>query len=306
MIGSYKVIVCTPVGRKETLEILLKYMLQLQDIVDEWQLWINVRHDSDLIYINEISKIHNTYIKQIWKLKKGDKDYATNDSLRYFYNDCTDANTIYVKMDDDIVYIDIDGFHRFLHFRASNPKYFLVNPLVVNNIFISWKLANIGILNDFPIYSPSGENIAKAIKMLPSPENLDIYNPGLRIAQLIPENILLDNLYWRNPDFVKYIHKKFLNNPEIFKIPNWELSNYEMVSIHCISWFGSAFVDIVDKISPEDEPWLQALYPYKTGKKNIVFGDCVVSHYSYYVQHETLSNTDILEKYRQLANSNTS
>jgi hypothetical protein len=205
-------------------------------------------------------------------------------------------------MDDDIVYIDIDGFQRFLHFRAENPTYFLVNPLVVNNIFISWKLANMGLLSDFPHYSPAGEKLADAIKKLPSPENLDIYNPSLRIAQLIPENIILNNLYWRDPEFTKYIHNKFLNNPEIFKIPNWELSNYEIVSIHCIAWIGSSFLDIIDKVSPEDEPWLQTLYPYKTGLKNIVFGDCIISHYSYYAQHQLLQNTDILEKYRQLAN----
>ena len=160
-----------------------------------------------------------------------------------------------------------------------------------------------GLLTDFPQYSPAGENLANAISKLPSPENLDIFNPSLRIAQLIPENTVLNDLYWRDPEFVKYIHNKFLNNPEIFTIPNWELSNYEIVSIHCIAWIGSSFIDIVNKISPEDEAWLQTLYPYKTGKKNIVFGDCVISHYSYYAQQEVLRNTDILERYRLFANN---
>lgn len=299
MINSYKVIVCTPVGRKETLNIMVKYMLSLTHVVDEWQLWMNVRNDTDIDYINSVANNNSEFIKQVYKLPKNHPEYATNSALRYFYNDCTDSNTIYVKMDDDIVYIDIEGFMKYLQFRADNPQYFLVNPVIVNNIFISWKLANLGLLPDFPHYSPAGENLQAALKNVP--QDLNIFDESLRIAHVIPEHIVLDKTYWGNTDFAVYIHNKFLENPELFKIQNWELTNYEIVSIHCISWIGSAFKNIVGKISPEDEPWLQTLYPRSIGLKNIVFGDCVVSHYSYHNQHALLNKSDILDKYTTLS-----
>jgi hypothetical protein len=300
MIDGYRVVVCSPVGRRVTLEILKVYMLKLQGVVDEWRLWMNVKNMDDLEYINALAKEHPDYIKQTYKADRTDPEYGNFAVIKYFYEDCTDDNTIYVRIDDDVVFIDVDGFKRYLKFRVENPEYFLVNPIVVNNSFVSWKLASLGVLHDFPEYFDASENFKKYFSKI-SPEGFDLFDPKLRITHLVPVEAVLVDLYWRNPEFVRYIHSKFLDCPEVFKMPNWELSNFEPVSIHCISWFGRDFKDIGSKVNAEEEPWLQTLYPFINGRKNIVFGDCVVSHYSYYCQVDALKGTNILDRYKVLA-----
>ena len=45
----------------------------------------------------------------------------------------TYRDVVLLKMDDDIVYIDVDRFRDYINFRIDNPRYFLVFPSVINN-----------------------------------------------------------------------------------------------------------------------------------------------------------------------------
>ena len=55
-----------------------------------------------------------------------------NASINAFYKDCTEQDTIYFKLDDDIVWMESGLIEKMVKFRVDNPHYFLVSPLVIN------------------------------------------------------------------------------------------------------------------------------------------------------------------------------
>ena len=48
MIDGYKVVTCSPVGRKRYVEVLVKYLLQLRHVIDKHVFWINTFEKDDL------------------------------------------------------------------------------------------------------------------------------------------------------------------------------------------------------------------------------------------------------------------
>jgi hypothetical protein len=302
MIGQYKIVAVSPVGRKPTLSILASYMIKMTSFIDEWQLWNNALNIEDEFYIKKLQETYPNFIKVISKLDRSNRDYGTCCILYHYYKDCIDENTIYIRIDDDVVFIDTDKFKDFIQFRIDNPDFFMVYPIIINNIMISWKLANVGKLNDFNRYCPAGEEYAEYInKHIDTIKSLDIFDPNLRVAQIIPENLLLNKLYWDDHDFTVYMHNKFLStSKEHFYMENWQLDNYEIISNQCSSWFGKD-MKTIQQVSQEDEPWFALFYPCKHNKKNAVFGGTILVHYAYYPQYPILRNTDILDRYKKLA-----
>ena len=264
MINNYKIVAVSPVGRKPTLSILASYMVKMTSFIDEWQLWNNAGNIDDEKYIFKLQTVYPNFIKVISKLDRSYPNYGTCCILYHYYKDCIDENTIYVRIDDDVVFIDIDTFKDFLQFRIDNPEYFIIYPLIINNIFASWKLANSGKFTDFHYYSPAGEEYEKYINNnIEHIKQLDIYDPTLRVAKIIPEHLILNPLYWKDPSFTTYIHNKFLNTPkEYFYIDNWLLDNYEIISNQCSCWFGKDFKNIKE-VSQEDEPWYHSTVLHK-------------------------------------------
>jgi hypothetical protein len=51
----------------------------------------------------------------------------------------------------------------------------------------------------------------------------------------------------------------------------------------------------------EEEHWLTVHRPEVVGKTNVILSDALVSHYSFFPQRKRLQETDILPRYRELA-----
>jgi hypothetical protein len=51
----------------------------------------------------------------------------------------------------------------------------------------------------------------------------------------------------------------------------------------------------------DDEEWISAVLPSRTGKPGRVLGGLTIAHFSFYTQEQELLRTDILERYAQLA-----
>ena len=45
-------------------------------------------------------------------------------SINAFYRDCCDKDTIYMKLDDDVVWFEPELFEKMVKFRVDNPEYF--------------------------------------------------------------------------------------------------------------------------------------------------------------------------------------
>src|SRR5690606_4227905 len=62
-------------------------------------------------------------------------------SINRFYAQCSDVDTFYIKLDDDIVFIEHDALEKIYRSAlADKGKYLWWSPLVINNAICSWLL----------------------------------------------------------------------------------------------------------------------------------------------------------------------
>ena len=269
-----KVIVVTPAGRKRYLKILLKNLQKQKNDFDEWHLWENTRNKEDEIYIKELEKEYE-WIKCVslnWensKVKKGE----TWGISRFF--DYIDEKNMYVRFDDDILFIEDNFIKNIIKFRINNPKYSIVYGNIVNNNLIDHIHQRMGALD------------------LDTNINYECMGNGWN-SKTIPINIHIQ--------FIEDIKK---NNLEKWKFSKWELNNFERVSINCLCWKGSdmnnfKFMNTNNgnkKVDEEHE--ISVEQPRSMGIPAVIYGGSLVSHGAFYRQR-TPELEELLQEYNNL------
>jgi hypothetical protein len=77
----------------------------------------------------------------------------------------------------------------------------------------------------------------------------------------------------------------------------WILTQYERVSINCISWRGEEFKLFDGNVGRDEEAWLSVEKPKEIQRPNCIFGEFVCVHYAFHTQRERIDSTDILSQY---------
>jgi hypothetical protein len=264
-----KKILVTPAGRKRYLMVLYSHLLNLRNEFDEWILWVNTENADDIQYMEKLES-ENDFIKlQMTKI-----GVRGNETICQFYKDCIDENSVYLKLDDDIVYIEPNSLKKIFDFRIENPQYFLVYGNIVNNGICSHLHQKKELLSN------------------------DEFNFGYDC---------MDETGWNNPKAAEYIHRRFLqlykeNKHTDFYLFNWTLDGYERFSINVVSWLGSEFKKFEGEvIGRDDEQWLSCEKPKEIKKPNIIFGDSLFVHYAFFTQRYYIETTDILKKYYDIS-----
>lgn len=111
-------------GRRGYLEILFKYIDELA--VDEVHIWDYSRKESDAQYISNFEskyKIFHPKDKSTWT------DYYTY----YTPERYPDPDTVIIKSDDDIVFMNVDKFDSFIKHRIHDKNALILSASVVNN-----------------------------------------------------------------------------------------------------------------------------------------------------------------------------
>ena len=126
-----------------------------------------------------------------------------------FYNNCNNEQTIYVKIDDDIIWLEENFIKNILDFRVDNPEYFLVCGNIINNAIC--------------------DHIHQKISAIPD-------HPHISYSSWCPVG-------WTDSAFAEKKHEFFLNalskkDINRYKFDGWVLFRHERISINCISWFG--------------------------------------------------------------------
>lgn len=286
-----KRIIVTAAGRKEYLSILLKYIKYAKQLgeFDGWHLWHNTEKEEDISYIYDLEKQYD-FIKVIpfpdsETLEKtcfisspiynaGKMVYAC--TIKYFYTvDSTDENAVYLKLDDDIVFIEKHSIGKLFEYRLENKTNFLVYGNTINNTAMANIHQKIGVLSkDFGQVS---------------------FNPT-------------DNLGLYSGKFVEFTHNNFfekykLNLLKQYNFEPLEIENYTPVAIQVISWWGKdykKFGGIIPQ-NEHDEIFQASIRPKIEHRKNIILGTGLFSHYSAEVTRDYMRTTDILSKYEKLA-----
>jgi hypothetical protein len=277
MIEGKRVVVFTPWGRELTASLLYRYLKRDHEagIVDEWHLWMNTDPEQlwDRNYGYRLAE-ENDWIKT-YERPEGQVLHPKQMNTGRFYSHYGDeTDTILVRMDDDIVWIEPHAIQRLVEYRIQNKFPFVCFPIIWNNAVCSF-------------YLQQGEWMPRSWGHV--------------------SNYCMDPLGWANPQFAAYAHGYLLDaieNDEVDKIfmhTSMQLPVGHQFSVSCFAQFSEAYKD---GVPGEEEAWHTINMPYELQRANVIVPNSLISHFSFYPQRDYLLNsTNVLERYKELADN---
>lgn len=275
MVDNFRVVTGGPVGRKRYFEIQVNYLLKLRHIIDEHYFWINTDKKEDLEYFDSLIEQYPDFFKKVVLEYEPLIGYSTQNVHR-FYCLFNDPNTVYCKIDDDIVFMETDAFEGFIRHRIENPQYFLTFANTLNNPLNHFVLQRIGAISvrNFPAVTYDSTNHAWS---------------DFRYAMSA---------------FYHFETYRKENNLGKLKFKEWVLAGYERHSINFMCWLGSEFAKF-DKVGIQDEPWLSEVKPAEREMPNCIYGGFLVVHYAFNTQREKLdAQPEVLSYFKKLSEMN--
>lgn len=266
MFQNYKIVVNTAAGRRRYMQYLIPYIVGC-DMVDRYDIWINTHNGVDIEFFRKVADKFPK-VNLVWQ---PDGVVNGNSTINAFYKDCTEPDTIYFKLDDDIVWMEPGLIEKMVEFRVANPQYFLVSPLVINNSLSTYLLQVEGKLKLYDYCQASASH------------------PVL----------------WKSGNFAAELHTWFID--KYLRTGHWNslhAGKKEMgmtrFSINAVLWFGSEMQKISGAVPGDDEEFLSCIYPTREGMSNAWNGDAIVAHFAFFTQRESLDKAGILERYGQI------
>lgn len=177
---------------------------------------------------------------------------------------------VFIKCDDDIVYIDLAQLLAYIEQRKKCKQFFLLSANVVNNGVCAYFQGHFG--------------------KLPTPfTNMKLHRSGFA-GEL-----------WESGELANALHNYFLTDPSHFSYAQTVIWN-QRISINFISWMGGDAQYFPD-LTTDDEPQLSTSIRKRAKKINAIYGPLVVSHLSFDIQsrQKEFRMQDLLERYWKLA-----
>jgi hypothetical protein len=264
-----KLIVVTPAGRERYLRVLSHYVLGSPEVA-EWQLWDNCRNESDKRYLRELAATDPRCT--IKELPGADGGFRI---IGDFFQFCDDPEALYLRFDDDVVYVEPGFFEKFkARALAAKGAALWFAPLIINNAVCGSLLKHLS--------------------------NVVIKGP-ITAQAMCP-------FAWAHASFPKALHPVFIDavrrgRLDDFRVPDRDI-RMSRFSINAIAFFGSEIARLGELFLPpagDEEEWFSVALPAKLDRSGRVFGNLIVSHFSFYTQERKLLQTDILDDYYRLA-----
>jgi len=267
---EYKCVVVTPAGRRCYLEILAKHLAKQTHSFEEWHLWQNTSNGDDIACMNELASQYS-WVKVI-QVPNSDPG-AGNFNIHRFFDTTRDPNTIYIRLDDDIVWLDDNFIADMYQARIDNPSYFLVYPNIVNN----------GITCH--LHQRTG---------------------AFKYDGVFIEYACMGNA-WSDPKISVALHHQFLDSVEQGDVEKWRncfkqwiALIHERISINSFAFFGKTFANI--HVGHDEEDWLSCVYPRDHKMCNLIVGSPMCVHYAFYTQRPSVNeDPNILLRYKAIA-----
>jgi hypothetical protein len=249
-------------GRRDRMSILMTYVLKALrcGLIDEHHVWNYARNRRDRAWVSSLSAYHPGIRVMEPRGRPFDAYYD-----HYRKEDYGDA--VFLKADDDIVYIDLERLPGFIAHRISDPATFLLSANVVNNGVCAYFQQQRGVL---PATFPT----------LP-------YPPGG-----------ICGLLWERADLAVQLHRAFLDAPRSFGFPGTTLAP-DRLSINFVSYLGRD-LDLIEGLRGDDEDMLSVKLPRASGRSNLIHNPFVVSHLSFYSQDQGMDRESLLQAYAEL------
>ena len=151
-------------------------------------MWLErTEKQEDLDFLNKMVDDEERYTKHV-------VNRTDNDGYSTAYEGLDDS-TLYIKIDDDIVYIEDSAILSIVCTKLMHPEHYIVSANVINQPMMSWVHLNLGAVlpympdttNDYPEYGP-GEHTDWRASTLPEWQG----NPNFKVID------------WDSPDKKKH------------------------------------------------------------------------------------------------------
>lgn len=192
-----------------------------------------------------------------------------------YYADPRFAHDIIVKCDDDIVFIDPDGFSRLTDVARTSPS--CVLPNIVNNGVCAFHQQHAGLLrsDDF------GELKLDAAGAL-----------------------------WKNAVLCEAVHDRFVATHrdwlrQCAPLPHITLPKGTRMSINMFALAGREWGDVFKNVDAVDDEYeLTVKTPQRINRNHVIVQSAVISHLAFYKQREDgLDEPRLIESYHRLADA---
>jgi hypothetical protein len=280
MIDGRKVIAFTPSGRERYMEILRSYVERehAHGLIDEWVVFNNSYTISDDAYTRALAS------RASWIKVLSDQmpvSMRRSPTIYRFYHYLTDTNAIYVRLDDDIVFVGPHTVEHIVRHKTAHPTLFLVFPTILNNTRMSYWLQQAGLL-------PFEWNTLT--------------------------DHFLEPTAWRDPYFAASIHRRALtvinsgapDELDRFSLPEHVTTGRSSdgvpnnrISVNCFAIDGRDMAAC--NVPWDEEGYLSHHRPDQLRRFNGIAPGAVVCHFAYHPQTVEMEKTGMLEEYARVA-----
>jgi hypothetical protein len=194
-------------------------------------------------------------------------------AIHAFWPGAAEEDTVYVRFDDDVVWIDPRFFDTFLSFRLGQPEYFVVAPLIINNAMSTYLLQTFRKITTSRPVGPSR----------------------------------FDPVGWVNPTLARSLHgffQRLVAGGEVEKLNCGRIPlSGNSFSINCIAWFGRDFASLGGKVpkGEDEEAAASCTLALRAGRLNAIETGAVAAHFAFYTQREVMDQSGLLDGYVRLA-----
>lgn len=292
MINSRKVICWTPYGRTATYSILIEYLRREVErgIVDEVWAYMNTDltgQEDDIAYAHDLDAryawFHLKHRPVGIDRHPGPKQRNTG----YAYRHMTAPDAVYVRLDDDLIYLHEDAITNLVTKRLEMPHATAVFGTCWNNSIVSWFMQH----TDPPRIPIEYGRVGGPYCMNP------VGWANGRFAVRIHE-LLLDKIEQGRVEDL-YLYQDFPIQDPNTGSPGMQFS------VSCFASLGSMYAGLPDGpgvLVPDEEEHFHTVHqPVQTGHPNILVGNALVSHYTFQPQGPIVRAANILERYREIS-----
>jgi len=271
-------------GRKEFMKILIPYLLRERKASKlkkhVWFLHTNKQEDID--YAIQTTKDYPGFFEV---LDIGIRpDYSTH-LYQTAYQHFTEPGQVYIKIDDDIVFIEEGALGRLAKFKVDNPEYFIVLGNIINNGVCAHLHQRFGALVAPDFFTWAQDN-------------------NYQIVHGIKSDTAETSMVRLHMSFFELWKAKNLDRYKFYKWGLWEKQFW--VSINLFAVLGDDLATLGARLTScaaSDECFLTEEAPALLNKANCIYGDCLVSHYSFRMQNEIFDrHPELLTMYENICN----
>jgi hypothetical protein len=132
MYEDYRVVVVCPCGRRHVADLMRRHVEQARPVVDELHWWLNTDNEDDLAYFRGLERAAPDFHRTVtmagvaWFRRR-------SMTIGRFFRHAIDPDTIYIRLDDDVVWMVEGCLESLLAHRVAYPDAYLVYGNIVNS-----------------------------------------------------------------------------------------------------------------------------------------------------------------------------